>query len=272
VSAATVLDRAGDQLGQFLPRFGGAIVLIVGGFVVAALLGRLCRTALVKVGLDAGSRRVGLTKVLDRAGLGDSPAKLAGRVVRLSIIAVALFAALSLLGLEFLSQALNEGVLFIPKLLIALLLILAGVVLGAFVRERVERTSAQMDLPISIGPVLQLIVVAFFGLTAAAQIGVSIAPIMLVLGVALLAVTVTLALAFGLGGREIARSLSAARYARADFAVGQTVRVGELRGTIERIDSAATALRSGAGERTRVPNHLLVEGIVTIEDAGDDAV
>jgi small-conductance mechanosensitive channel len=94
---------------------------------------------------------------------------------------------------------------------------------------------------------------------------------MLILTVALIALTATLALAFGLGAREIARSLSAARYARADFAVGQTVRIGDLRGTIERIDSAATHLRTPT-ELVRVPNHLLIEGVVRVEDGPGTSV
>lgn len=266
---ATVLEQAGNQLGSFLPRLAGAILLAVAGIIFAILAGRLVRLTATKLGLDDGAERVGLADVLDRAGLGRSLARLAGRVVRISLIVVVLFAALSLLGLQFLSAALNEGVLFIPRVLLALVLLLAGIVLGAFAREWIERTSAQMDLPVAMGPVAQVIVIGFFALTAAAQIGVSIAPVMLILTVGLIAATAAISLSFGLGSKEIARSLSAARYARADFAVGQTVRVGELRGTIERIDSAATLLRSG-GDRIRIPNHLLVEGAVTVEGAEED--
>ena len=83
--------------------------------------------------------------------------------------------------------------------------------------------------------------------------------------------TATVALAFGLGSREIARSLSAARYARADFSVGETVRVGELRGRIERIDSAATVLRVG-DDRIRVPNRVLIEGVVTVEERAGESM
>jgi small-conductance mechanosensitive channel len=261
---ATVLQRAGDQLGTFLPRFGGALLLLIAGLILAAVLGRLVRSALIRLGLDRLVERWGVPELLARAGLSRSPAGLIAVVVRISVTVIAIFGALSLLGLQFLSDSLNQGIIFIPRLLIGLFLLFVGVILGAQVRTWVERTSVQIDFPVSIGPVAQGLVIALFGLCAAAQVGIALAPLTAILGIALAAVAVTLALAFGLGSREIARALTAARYARADFAAGETIRVGELRGTIEQIDGAATTLRAGT-ERIRIPNHVLIEGVVIVE-------
>ena len=263
---ATVVDRAGDQLGQFLPRLGGALLLLIVGLLVAIVLGRIVRGALVRAGLDRFADRSGTSELLAQAGLGSSLAALVGTAVRLTIVVVVTFAALTLLGLEFLSDSLNEGVLFIPRLLAALALVLIGIVLGAFVRAWLERTSAQLDFPVAIGPVAQVLVIAVFGLCAAAQAGVRVGPLTAIAAVVLGAIAVTLTLAFGLGAREIARSLTSSRYARADFEVGQTIRVGEMRGEIVRIDGAATTLKAG-DDTIRIPNSILVERIVVVEAA-----
>src|SRR5215208_5561701 len=100
---ASVLDRAGEQLGDFLPRLGGALVLLIIGLLIAALLGRLIRAALNRIGLDRLAERLGAGETLTRAGLGRSASALVGAAVRLSISVIAIFGALSLLGLEFLS-------------------------------------------------------------------------------------------------------------------------------------------------------------------------
>jgi hypothetical protein len=259
-----IYDRAGDQLGEFLPRLGGALALFLVGLLAAIVLGRIARTALVRLGVDRFAERTGTKEMLARAGLGESLAGLVGTAVRVSVVIVALFAALSLLGFEFLSDSLNAGILFIPRLLVALALVLIGLVLGAFVRAWLERTSAQVDFPIAIGTVAQVIVIAIFGLCAAAQAGVATAPLTALALLLVGAVAITFALAFGLGSREVARSLSSGRYVRADFEVGQTIRIDDLRGTIVRMDGAATTLRTGA-ETVRVPNHLLVERVVVVE-------
>lgn len=264
---ATVLDEAGNQLGGFIPRIGGALLLLVVGIILAWVVARLLRRGLRMAGLDSTAERYGVADVLERAGLGRSLSRLVGVALRLALSVVVVFAALSLLGLQFLSASLNEGILFIPRLITALLIVLVGVVVAALVRQWLERGSVQMNLPIAIGPTAQIVLVALFGLTAANQVGISIVPLLTVALIAFLTVAITLALAFGLGSREVARSLSAARYARADFEVGQTVRVADARGTIVRIDSAATTLQDGE-EFIRVPNHLLVEHVV-VREAGD---
>ncbi len=144
---ATVLQRAGDQLGTFLPRFGGALLLLIAGLILAAVLGRLVRSALIRLGLDRLVERWGVPEMLARAGLARSPAGLIAVAVRISVTVIAIFGALSLLGLQFLSDSLNEGIIFIPRLLIGIFLLFVGVMLGAQVRIWIERTSVQIDFP-----------------------------------------------------------------------------------------------------------------------------
>jgi len=261
---ATVIERAGDQLGAFLPRIVGALLLVLVGLLVASILGRITRKALVRAGLDRLGDRSGASALLAQGGLGGSLSALVATAVRLTIAVVVCFAAMTLLGLEFLSDSLNQAILYIPQLLTALTLVLIGIVVGAVARAWVERASAQLDFPVSIGPVVQVIIVAIFALCAAAQAGVSVGPLIAIALLLAGAIAVTVALAFGLGGREVARSLSSGRYARADFEVGQTIRVDDVRGEILRIDAAAVTLKAG-DETIRIPNSIIVERIVVIE-------
>ena len=46
---ASVIGRAGDQLGDALPRVAGALLLLVLGLLAAVVLGRLTRRALIRV-------------------------------------------------------------------------------------------------------------------------------------------------------------------------------------------------------------------------------
>jgi small-conductance mechanosensitive channel len=263
--AVTLLDNAQSELGGFLPRLGGALVLLIVGLLVAALLGRLARKALERVGLDSLAERWGIQQVLERAGLGQSLSKLIGRVLRIALSLVVIFAALSLTGLQFLSDALNQAVLFLPKLLAAGALLLAGVVIGGLAREWVDRLAYQMDLPLPLGRIAQVVVVGVFAITAAAQVAVSTAILMVLVALLVAAVGATFALAFGLGGRDVARELSAGRYLRTAYSAGQVISFGDVRGRIESIDTAATVLRTEEGT-VRVPNNMLLGSVVTVHE------
>jgi small-conductance mechanosensitive channel len=74
------------------------------------------------------------------------------------------------------------------------------------------------------------------------------------------------ALAFGLGGRDAARAMTAGRIVRQTYEPGQTVVVAGVRGEIVEVEAAATVLRTSLGLTVRVPNHLMVESVVELHD------
>jgi small-conductance mechanosensitive channel len=244
--SADILGRAGDTLGDFLPQLGGALALLVVGLLVARLIGALVRRALTRARLDELAQRWRIDETLARAGLRRSVAGLCGAVVRIVLSVVVVFASL------------------LPKPIVALVLILAGLVLSGLVRERVDRLTFQMDFPVPLGQLAQIATLAIFAIMAAVQVGVSAGVLIIVLAILLGAVAATFAIAFGLGGREVARALNAGRFVRGAYDVGETIEVGDLRGQIVAIEPDATVLGTDGGRRVRVPNHLLLESVVTI--------
>ena len=163
---------------------------------------------------------MGVTEVLSRAGLGCSLAKVIGRALRIALTLIAIFAALSLLGLQFLSESLNAGVLLPPKLLVAAALLTALL--------------------------LVLIAILLAGATA------------------------TIALAFGLGGRDVARELSAGRTLRGIYSSGQRISFAAAEGTVKEVSNAITVIDTDRGV-VHVPNSLLLGSVVAVDRADDEA-
>ncbi len=262
--ATSILGQAGQQLGAFLPRLGGALALLLIGLLITRLLARLLRRALQAAGVDRLADRGGVTPVLQASGLGASLADLIARVIRIFLAIIVVFAALSLLGLQFLSASLNQAILALPRLFIAATLVLAGIVVAGAVRRRADRLTYQLDFPVPLGQLSQVAVLAVFIIIAAAELGISTTLLIVLIGVLLAAVSGTFTLAFGFGSREVARALSAGRYLRHDYRVGQEIAFGNVRGRITRIHSTSTMLDTGDGSSIRVPNQLLMDSIVTI--------
>ncbi len=268
VAATSVLGQAGQDLGAFLPRLAGAIALLLLGLLLTRLIARLVLRALRRAGIDAFADGAGVTRVLQTSGLGGSLAGLIARAVRIFLSIVVVFAALSLLGLQFLSASLNQAILELPRLFIAAALVLGGAVVAGAARQRADRLTYQLDFPVPLGQMVQVAVLAVFVIIAADELGISTTVLLLLIGVLLAAGAGTFMLAFGLGSREVARALSAGRYLRHDFAVGQEIAVGDIRGRITRIHSTTTTLDAGQGRSVRIPNHLLIDSVVTV--FGDD--
>jgi small-conductance mechanosensitive channel len=264
VPATSILGQAGQELGAFIPRLAGALALLLIGLLIARLIARVLLHVLQAAGLDRFAENAGVVTVLERSGLGRSLAALIARAVRVGLAILVIVAALSLLGLQFLSPALNQAILALPRLFIAALLVLAGAVVAGAARERADRLTYQLALPVPLGQIAQIAILAIFGIIAAAEIGISTFVLVIVIGVLLAAVAGTFTLAFGLGSREVASALSAGRYLRHDYRVGQEIAFGGVRGRISRIHSTSTTLDAGEGRSIRIPNHLLLAEVVTI--------
>jgi small-conductance mechanosensitive channel len=200
-----------------------------------------------------------------RIGLDGSVSRLLGSIVRIVIALVVIVAAISLLGFAAVSLALNEALLFLPKLFAAIVLVLAGIIVGQFVGEWVARLASQMALGETLGQIARVVIIAVFVMTALTQLGVPTQIMTAAAGILLFAAAISVALALGLGGRDVTRQLSAGRQVRSAFQIGQQITVGDLKGEIISLETAATVLRTSAGQTVRVPHHLLIETVVQID-------
>jgi small-conductance mechanosensitive channel len=260
----TIIDSAGESLGGYLPRLGGALLLLVVGLLVAAFIRRALVKLLQAARVDELGERWGVHDTLEGLGVERSLAVLIARAVRIAIVVVVIFAALSLLGLEFLSDSLNAVILYLPRVFVALALLVAGIAIGGIVRRQVDRLAGQMDIPGPVGALAEALILGVFAVTALAQLGIPTEVLMLLAAILLGAVALTIALAFGIGGRDTAREVSARRYVEGAFRVGEEITVAGTRGRVAAIEATGTVLETSAGDRVRVPNSQLVASVVTL--------
>lgn len=266
IIAISVLDRAWGALGDALPRLAGALLLIAIGIPVAALVARFVRRVLLRANVDGLGERSGIHDGLARIGLERSLSRLIARAVRIALIVLVVVAAISLLGFGALSAALNAIVLFVPKLFVAIAIVIAGIVAAEFLRQRVEPVADQMAVGVPLGRLTEVVVLALFVLTALALIGIPTGILVVLVALVIAAGVLSVALAFGLGSREVAREISAGRSVAAAFQLGQRITVGGVTGQITELGQAATVVRTAEGASVRLPNHLLVEEVVTVHE------
>lgn len=261
------LDRAWDEVGRWLPQLVGALVLLVLGLALAWLLGSLTRRLLAGLGADRLADRYGVHESLGRSEDTAPLSELAGRIVRVVLALVVIVAAISTLGIAGLEPTLNELLLYLPRIVAAVVLVAAGVVVGKLLGAWVERLAAQLAIEAPLGRIASATVIAVFALTAVAQLGVPTGLLMVLTGIVLVTVGLAAALAFGLGSRELARELGAGRYLSAAYALGDRIEVDAHEGEIVAFEQVAVVLRRPDGRLTRLPNHVLVESPVTTEPA-----
>ncbi|OGD32866.1 hypothetical protein A2833_03365 [Candidatus Azambacteria bacterium RIFCSPHIGHO2_01_FULL_44_55] len=190
----------------FLPGFMGALVVFIVGLIVAAGLGKIVERLIDAVRFDRLLEQLGLRRLLERADLRLHAGRFLGVLVQWFFIIVALLAASDILGLAAFSDFLRQVLLYIPNIVIAVLIMLAGVVVANFLAKVVRASviAARLHQANFLATLTRWSVWIFAFLAALSQLGVATALVnTLVMGfVAMLALAG--GLAFGLGGKDVA--------------------------------------------------------------------
>ena len=248
----------------FLPRLFGAAAILVLGILVAVVARWLVPLLLRRLRFDDLCRRAGVTSLLEQGGVRRRPSQLLGLVIAYSLVGYALLTALGAVGLTFLAGSLNVLILYAPRALTAILLVILGVAAAGLLAEAVGRLLADTG----IGGVDTLRNVVRFGLIfvvailAAALLGIDVALLIAITVIALSGLALTAALAVGLGLRGLSQNIVASRYIAEGIAEGERITINGTSGTVERVGHAMTTLRADDGRAFLVPNHHFLENVV----------
>ncbi|HEY4495710.1 MAG TPA: hypothetical protein VJC01_04700 [Candidatus Paceibacterota bacterium] len=191
---------------MFLPNFLGALVIFLVGLVIAAGLSKIVEKLVDALKLDRLLEQFGLGKILERADLRLDSGRFIGVLVQWFFIVVTLLAVSDILKLVAFSDFLSQVLLYVPNIIIAVLIMLAGVVMAAFLAKLVRASvlAARLHSAHFLGALTKWSVLVFAFLAALSQLGIAGALVnTLIMGfVAMLALAG--GLAFGLGGRDVA--------------------------------------------------------------------
>ena len=189
-----------------IPRILLAIIIFIIGWIVAATLGKLVTVALDSLKLDRLFKNQSTDAALARAGIRLHIGKLFGELVKWFIIVVFLIASLNLLNLDQVTLFLQAVLAYIPQVIIAALILVAGTILADFVRKIVTGSAAVANVRSSrmLGSLAYYAIWILSIVTALDKLGIfGYFGQILFTGLVLM-LAVAFGLAFGLGGKDAA--------------------------------------------------------------------
>jgi len=194
----------------FIPDLIVAIVIFIVGWLIGIGLGRVVKQIVDALRVDQALRSTGIERLLSRAGFGLSSGKFLGFLVEWFFIIVFLVASLDVLNLTTVNSFISDVVLgYLPQVIVAVLILLVAAVI-AEATERVvvgSAKAASLHAAGFLGKVARYAIWIFALLAALAQLNVAVAFVQTLFTGVVIAVSLAVGLAFGLGGQA-----SAARY------------------------------------------------------------
>ena len=212
-----VLVAGADALRNFLgflPQLIGAILVLVIGWIVAGLLAGLIERILMRVGFERAAESTGIAGFVRQSGSEWTVSKVVAEIVKWFIRLIAIQAAASILGMEQISEIINDILRWLPNLVVALAIIVIGALLARFVAGIVRGATAEMGFgnPDLIANIARYAILAFAVIAAVDQLGIAETVVNTLFTMIVASVALAFALAFGLGGQQTAARITEGWY------------------------------------------------------------
>lgn len=205
----TSLTAALALLLSAIPKVLGFLVILIIGWFIAAALAKAVSSLLRAVKFNDLAQRAGLSGFVQKMGLHTDAAGFVATIAKWFVRLIVLVSAFDALGLPAVSQVLQQLLLWLPNLVVAMVaLVIGGLAANALSRlVRGAAAEAKLGNPDLLASIARIAVWAFAIVIAVNQIGIATTLIDTLFMAIVGALALALGLAFGLGGRETAATI-----------------------------------------------------------------
>jgi small-conductance mechanosensitive channel len=258
-----VMESLITSVADFIPRLLTAIIIIVIGLLLAKLLEKLVRLSFDRLRLNDFLERVGVSQMLQKLGMRDTPGRILSRTIYFLLIILFTQSVTRAVGLQTIADAIGSFFAYLPNLVAAFLVLLLGMVVSQFLGRTVSRSAAEAGVEIAplLGRIVSSLIIFIVALMSISQLKVDTQIIRAVVLVILGGVAIAFALSFGLGTRDVTRNMVAGFYARKLFRSGEEVEIGGERGILISISPVQTLIEKDE-QTVSIPNRVFLDEVV----------
>jgi hypothetical protein len=213
------LTRAIQELARdfarFLPRLIVLVIIAFAGWLVAYLLKQVVRSILRLINFDKLSENAGASQLLSKAALPSSTELLSRLIFWVAWLGFILL-GVSALGIFGLQDQIARFFLFLPRLFTALFIIFFGLLAASFFSRATLLAAVNAGFPSArlLSIAIRVIIMVFVLSMAFEELGIAEQTMLVAFGIAFGAIMLGLAIAFGTGGKDLARRFLERRFIR----------------------------------------------------------
>jgi hypothetical protein len=195
-----------DWMEAAAPKLIAALLILLAGWIVARLVhGGLYRLFQV-IKLDALAERAGIAKFLQRGDIRSGLADLLAKFVYWVLLLLTLLAGVNAMGIAEAQTVFASVVAIIPRVIVALVVFLLGLSFAGFVGDAVQTAAVNAKIQAArlLSNVTRYATIVFVVIVALNQLQIGVEVISQAFLILFGAICLALALAFGLGCRDLA--------------------------------------------------------------------
>lgn len=240
-NAGDSLENAFTEFVAFLPNLIGALVVLLLGYILAKVLSGLVRRAAGRAGFNAWVHRDPTGQWIRRAV--PQPSQLLGTIAFWVIFLGAASIAVDVLGIEALEDLVAAVYAYLPNVLAALLIFLVAVAIAAGVSMLAQRFMGDTPTGRIVSTAAPILVMAIAAFMILDQLRIAESIVTITYAGLIGALALGSALAFGLGGRDVAARMLEGAYVKGQQTRAQVA--ADVRLAKARADAELEETRTG---------------------------
>jgi hypothetical protein len=200
---------------HFLPRLIVMLILAFVGWVIAYIVKVVLRSILRLIKFDKLSENAGASQLLTKAALPTATEMLSRFAFWVTWLGFILL-GVNVLGILGLQEQVARFFLFLPRLFVALFILFFGLLAASFFSRAtlLAAVNANVPSPRIVSLAVRSIIIVFVFSIVFEELGLAEQTMLVAFGIAFGALMVGLAIAFGIGGRDLAQRFLEKKFVR----------------------------------------------------------
>lgn len=194
------------SVADYLPTFFTIMAILILGWVTARVISKLIARVFKEIYFNTICQHLGLVGILRKGGIKSTPSDVVGCLVYWIIMITVLATSIKVFGLPMVDDLVNRLFSYVPSVISAVFVLIFGMILGNFIASLVRVVASNTDIPRPdiLGMLTKYAIVVFAITIFLREIGLGDLISGDNLNALFMSICLALALAFGLGGRDMA--------------------------------------------------------------------
>ena len=249
-----------DMLSNFasaIPKFFGALVIIIIGYISAKIISSIVRKFLQKINVDKIGEKLNEIEIVSKANMEIKISSIVSKVIYYFLMLFFLVAATDVLAMPAISNLVTGIFNLIPHLIVAGIILIIGTLLADALRGVAQTALDSLGIPSSRMIATFIFYFIFINIVIVALTQAQINTDFLSQNISLVIAGLVLAVAigYGLASKDSMANFLASNYAKGKFGVGDTLTIDGVTGKVIDIDKSSLVLHAENGNHVVFPLH-----------------
>jgi hypothetical protein len=258
-SQSTALTGLISAFIEGVPQFIMAVIILIVGVIIAKIVRNLVKKALLAINIDKIGEKLNEVEIVEKSNVKIKFSTLISKIMYYILVLFVMMAATDVLGMPAVSNLVAKTFDLIPKLLVAGIILVAGILLADVLKGVAQTTLESLGIPSArmISNFVFYFMIINIVISALTQAEINTEFLSQNISLLIGGVVLAFAIGYGLASKSTMSNFLASYYSQGKFDLGDTITIDDVTGKVVEMDKSSMILISDNGNKVIFPlNHV----------------